>query len=418
MAVGPAAIPACPAQGRGPAQPLAQAGQLCLPPGPWGPWARRDRLPHGEGLGQTGCPRGLSADSRQRHPRRQLRGRHPPPSSPRRALEPENRKHQGNKQPDPDPAGSHSQQSPGRPQPQGLHVAITGAPQDLRAPSARQEPRAPNSNFLPEETPGARGPPWGLGGGDPEEAPASHGIGAAGGRSRPPPGPQPPGGALSSHAQDCLAGPGRDAAQATRTGSGYVFFGKSFEHVAVPSTSCPAPHPPPLVLNRFDGQDRPGPRQSVGFTEGTFVSARGAPGPLRPQGPAPHRRLRLQLRVPVFTAPGRGQTPQEGMSAVPSGAAASRPGTQPGAPGTGTPAGACDGPGAGRRASTPGLTGAPRPRALGLLLRRQTFPLTGRGWQHWPLRAQGGDPAGRAGNPSGQRGHKPTTSMHSEGETP
>lgn len=185
-----------------------------------------------------------------------------------------------------------------------------------------------------------------------------------------------------------------------------------------PPPAQPPPAPPPLVLNRFDGQDRPGPRQSVGFTEGAFVSARGAPGPLRPQGPAPHRRLRLQLRVPVFTAPGRGQTPQEGMSAVPSGAAASRPGTQPGAPGTGTPAGVRDGPGAGRRASTPGLTGAPRPRALGLLLRGWTVPLTGRGWWHWPLRAQEGAPAGRAGTPSGQRGHKPMTRTHSEGETP
>ena len=84
----------------------------------------------------------------------------------------------------------------------------------------------------------------------------------------------------------------------------------------------------------------------------------------------------------------------------------------------GTPAGVRDGPGAGLGASTPGLTGALRPQVLGLLLRGRTFPLPGRGWRHWPLRAQEGAPAGRAGTPSGQRGHEPVTSAHSEGEMP
>lgn len=47
---------------------------------------------------------------------------------------------------------------------------------------------------------------------------------------------------------------------------------------------------------------------------------------------------------------------------------------------------------------------------------RGPFPLTGRGWWHWPLRAQEGDPAGTAGTLSDQRGHKPMTSTHREGE--
>lgn len=217
---------------------MHQQGDCFSLQGRRGPWAWWDRLPLGEGLVQTGCPQELSVDSRQRHPRRQLRGRHPPPSSPHRALQPENRKHQGKKQ----------SQTRTRPVLTAGRALASHSPGASTWPS--QAPPGLQSTLRPAGATGPRlqFPPGGNAGGPGAEigggARFPRDPGCRWTRPGPRPGPQPPGGALSSGAQDCLAGPGRDPAWATCMGSGYVVFGKVSNTLQFPPPPAQAPPPP------------------------------------------------------------------------------------------------------------------------------------------------------------------------------